>query len=132
MSRNVINNKFLLKALAVLKPEKPIAILKSADREIIQSISECVYNLIIGNVPLDNCLRNKLAEYKKSLRIVANKKSSLQVKKKALLQKGGVLLPMILAPILSGVLSYIFRSGQILLYNESCIKDGSGTFRCSA
>lgn len=109
MSQTVVRNASTLKFLASAKPQLRKAILKSADKELIQCICECIYNTIQGKVPLTINQKKKLCHHKKDLRIIAQRGGSLQKKKKLLLQKGGALLPLILMPLISGILGSLFK-----------------------
>ena len=76
------------------------ALIKSADRDLICSICECIQNVINGNVKIDDKIKKKLFHEKEHLRRL-QKKSSLKNKKKILIQKGGSFLPMLLPIVLS-------------------------------
>ena len=76
---------------------------------MINSINECVLNVLVGNIPLSTCLKRKLQKYKFSLRQLADKRVRHSAKSRLLIQKGGFLLPL-LTSILPIVASVIFRS----------------------
>lgn len=109
MSQALVKNASTLKFLADAKPHQRKAVLKTADKELIHCICECVYNTIQGKVPLTINQKNRLCRHKKDLRIIAQKTGSLQKKKKLLVQKGGAILPLILGPLITGVLSSLFK-----------------------
>ena len=67
---------------------------------VIKAIAEISHNCLIGNVPLSSCNYKKLRKYKNILRKIANKKLSLESKRKIIKQKGGflnILIPSVLA-----------------------------------
>ena len=102
-------NKALLRLLLKSKPNARKAILQNADPDLIKSICECSYNVLEGNVPLNNKEKNKLKKYKNTLRYLVKKGPSLkQRKKRIIVQKGGFLTAL-LAPILGGILSTLIR-----------------------
>lgn len=107
MVRELVNNAALLKALLKLKPQQRLAILKSADKELVRCLCECALNVIKGKVPVNSGHKKKLSPYKQLLRKLVLKKGSWKNKKKILLQKGGNFIPLILGPILSTVLSAV-------------------------
>lgn len=109
MSRAVTNNADALRFLVRAKPSSRIALLKTADKELIRCICECVLNTINGHVPLNQSQKNKLTKHKNVLRKLVQRGGGINKKKKLLLQNGGAILPLILAPLLTGVLGSLFR-----------------------
>jgi hypothetical protein len=103
---NIILHKDLLKILAFSKTRYKKAILNKADKQLILSICDIIFNILNGNVHIDNDTKNKLNKHKFFLRRLIEK-SSLQQKKKILIQKGGNILGIIL-PALITTLSAIF------------------------
>ncbi|KAJ8018732.1 hypothetical protein HOLleu_43117 [Holothuria leucospilota] len=71
-------------------------ILKKADRNLILCLCECALNVLYGNVPLTENQKKTLKRYRRTLRLLADKKVSLRQKKKKLEQRGGssILRPM--------------------------------------
>ena len=105
MSARLQRNKHLLQVLAKSKPNVVKSVIKSADRDLIDTLCECCLNVLNGNVPLAPPQKRKLCKYKTVLRTLAYKKqASQQKKKRSLLQKGGF-LPALLAPALAGFLA---------------------------
>lgn len=104
MSRTLHNNAPLLKFLHKTKPQYRKAVLACADKELIHCICECAHNTLLGKVPLSKTQKAKLGKYKKTLRQLVKRRISRGEKKKLLVQKGGAFLPLLLAPIISGVL----------------------------
>lgn len=90
--------KWLLKT----KGSTAKAFIKAADKNTIYGLCECCLNILKGNVFLTPAQKRRLGKYKQTLRLLAHKKTSLRVKKKALTQKGGF-LGALLGPIISTV-----------------------------
>ena len=105
MSSRVKRQAPVLRALAKSHPHVCHAILRGADKDLLQCLSECALNVLKGNVPLTSTEKAKLIKYKQKLRKVANKQVSLKQKHK-IVQTGGF-LPALLAPILGAVLGPI-------------------------
>lgn len=107
MVRAIVNNAELLRTLSKLKPKQRLALLKTADKDLVRCLCECALNVIKGKVPVNSGHRKKLSPYKKLLRKLVLKKGGWKIKKNILVQKGGNLIPLILGPILSTVLSSV-------------------------
>ena len=102
MSSRVKRQAPILKALAKAHPHVCQAILKGADKDLLQCLSECAYNILKGNVHLTPTQKAQLTKYKQKIRQVADKQTALKTKQKTL-QSGGF-LPALLAPLLSSVI----------------------------
>lgn len=109
MSRRVLNNAEILKFLHKAKPQYRRAILKQADKALIHCICECTHNTLRGKLPLTNQQKSKLGRHKKLLRRIVKRGEPLSVKKKIIVQKGGALLPLLLAPLITGVIGSFFK-----------------------
>ena len=109
MSRRVRKHAALLQWLKTAKPATAKAVIKAADKELINTICECCLNVLKGNVPLTSQQKKKLAVHKSTLRTLAQKKVSLHRKKRALTQRGGALLGALAAPII-GLLGTLLGS----------------------
>ena len=79
------------------------------DGDFVSCITECVKNLLKGNVPLNSAQKKKLAAKKKILRQFALKKTSFG-KKQKLIQSGGF-IGALLGPIIS-VLGGLFNGAR--------------------
>jgi hypothetical protein len=80
------------------------ALIDIATNGEIDSISECILNILQGKVPLKPFQTKKLQKIKKYLRLLASKKCSIKNRKKILKQKGGflgALIPVAIAAISS-------------------------------
>ena len=94
-------------AIHVLKTATPKlrkAIVSNCDRELVNSICECVLN---GNVRLSDCVARKLRKHKAVLRKVTDKRVSISGKKLTV-QRGGFLLPL-LSAVLPALATLIFK-----------------------
>ena len=103
MSSRVRRQAPILQVLAKAHPHVCQAILKGADKDLLQCLSECAYNILQGNVHLTPSQKASLTKYKQKIRQVANKRTALKQKQK-IVQTGGF-LPAILAPLLTSVIA---------------------------
>ena len=60
-------------------------------------ISECVLNVLNGNVALTGCVKRKLSKHRLALRKLVDKCVPLQGKKRLIVQRAGFLLPLMTA-----------------------------------
>ena len=87
-------------ALHVLRPaERKVrkAIISNCNKELVNSISECILNVLNVNVKLTGCNTRKLRKHKVTLGKVADRRVPLSTKKKLIVQRGGFLLPLLSA-----------------------------------
>lgn len=83
-----------------------------ADFDEIRAISECIANVLTGNVRMKAGDKKKLTKHKKILRYLASKGTNTKKKKRLLHQKGGFLtslLPIALSAV-SSLLPGLFTS----------------------
>lgn len=106
MSGRVKTHKDFLKALLTLKPKYRDALLKSCGEEEINCISECIYNVLKGKVPLKSQEKIKLKKFKNILRKLISK-GRKTFRKRIIVQKGGAFLPIILGAVLSSLLGTV-------------------------
>ena len=78
-----------------------------APSELINCISECCSNILKGNVTLTPAQKRKLRPKCQHLRLLADKKTSIQKKKRVLNQKGGILPLLALAPVIAKAVAYL-------------------------
>ena len=74
----------------------------------MNSICECVLNVLNGNVKLSGCVTRKLRKHKAVLCKVADKRVPISSKKKLIVQRGGFLLPL-LSAVLPALATLIFK-----------------------
>lgn len=99
----------ILKVLAQSKTRYRNAILKKADKSLIQAICEIVHNVLKGNINISTQDRENLKKYRKTLHRLLEK-SNLKSKKKIIIQRGGFLqflIPAIVTGIADIVSSFI-------------------------
>jgi hypothetical protein len=90
----VRSNYLALKVLKTAHPKLRIAIISNCDKELVNCISECVLNVMNGNLP---CNTRKLRKHNVTLRKVTDRHVSLSGKKRIIVQRGGFLLPLLSA-----------------------------------
>ena len=76
------------------------AIISNCNRDLVNCISECVLNVINGNIALTRCERHKISKLKLALPKLVDRQVPLPGKKGLIVQSGGFLLPL-LAVVLS-------------------------------
>lgn len=95
----------VLRTLCHLNKSQRKALLKTADKNIVRGICECILNILHGVVNLSKQKKSKLKKYKKVLQklIDVRKKSkkSWKSKKRLIVQKGEGFVPYLLGPLLS-------------------------------
>ena len=94
--------------LKTATPKLRKAIVSNCDRELVNSICECVLNVLNGNVRLSGCFARKLRKHWTVLRKVADKRVPISGKKKLIVQRGGFLLPL-LSAVLPALATLIFK-----------------------
>jgi len=105
--RRVRSNYHVLQVLKTAHPKLRKAILANSKSEFVKTLSECSLNLLRGNVKLTPCQKKKLRKHRVHLRKLADKRVSL-TSKKAIVQRGGFLLPL-LGAVLPSIASLIFK-----------------------
>jgi uncharacterized protein YlxP (DUF503 family) len=85
-----------------------------ASNNEIRAISECIMNIIQGNVPISKTQLQHLKQHKNVLRSISSKCHSMKRKRTILKQKGGF-LPAII-PVALKALSSLFLP---MLFNKS-------------
>ena len=103
MTSRVKRQAPLLLALAKAHPHVCRAILRGADKDLFQCLSECALNILKGNITLKPAEKARLTKYRQKLRKIADKKVSLKQKHK-IVQTGGF-APALLAPLLGPVIA---------------------------
>ena len=76
----------------VLKHARPRlhkTIISNCDRDLVNSISECVLNVLNGNVALTGCVKRKLSKHRLALRKLVDRHVPLQGKELLIVQRGG-------------------------------------------
>lgn len=103
-------HKDLLRVLKNASPSLRKAILREADKALVYSICEICDNTLCGRVPLTTSQKQKLKKHKTILKRLAKRGESWIKKKKALTQKGGAFLPLLLGALAPSLAKLIFGS----------------------
>nr|CAD7570974.1 unnamed protein product [Timema californicum] len=104
MSPKVLKQATLLRAMHCMNPQQRVALLKTADKKLIDSVFECAYNTLKEKMTLKNAQNTKLRTHKLVKRGECYKK-----KRRLLVQKGGAFLPLLLAPLINSVIGSLFN-----------------------
>ena len=110
MSQCVIAQLPILERLSKAKPAERKRILKSASPELIQSIVECIENVLEGNVKIRKSNLRNLKKFKNILRKIIAAGRKLSHKKKVIIQSGGSFLPALLVPVISILVQSLLNS----------------------
>lgn len=102
-------NKHILYVLKKAKPKLRNAILKHVDDIVIKTLNEILFNIMNKNHKINKSVFEKIKPYKNTIRKVCSPKTSVSVKRKHLIQKGGF-LPVIISSLLSGVIGKILEN----------------------
>ncbi len=106
MARSVIDKqKDMLVALSHCKLKIRKAILNNADKQLVDAICQCIFNMLSGNIELSPTQKTALLKYRHTMRKLVEK-SSLKNKKKILVQNGGF-LQFLIPAIITGISSII-------------------------
>jgi len=105
----VRSNYHTLQVLKTAEPRLRKAIISNCNKELANCISECVLNVLNGNIKLTCCKARNLQKQKAALRKVSERHVSLSGKKKIIVQRGGFLLPL-LGAVLPSIANLILRS----------------------
>ena len=90
MSARLRRNASMIRVLSKASKSLSQKILKEANKDLIEALCECTYNILKGRVSLTKAEKIKLKRYKNALRKLASKNVSLK-NKKFVIQKGGFL-----------------------------------------
>lgn len=91
----------VLKLLNDGTPDCRRNIIQHSDLDLINTLIECVYNTLKGNIPLKRSEISKLKAFKKVLRKLFRKGGGLKNARKIIIQSGGAFLPALLSPIVA-------------------------------
>jgi len=86
--KRVKENVHTLQVLKNARPKLRKAIISNCDRDLVNSISECVLNILNGNVALTGCVKRKLSKHTLALRRLVDRRVPIQGKKRLILQRG--------------------------------------------
>lgn len=97
-----------LKVVLSSEPKLRQQIILNCDLDLINTINECVYNTLKGNIPLKRSEIIKLQKFKKILRKICCCDDELEKTRKVIVQSGGEFLPTLLQPIVKAGEQYFF------------------------
>ena len=106
--KNAYNRRYFLNLIGNANTNRRKFLIDIADKGEINAICECADNLLKGNITISNAQKKKLSKYKKYMRFIAQKRTSIKKRKTALKQHGGF-LPMLIPAALSVLSSLIGR-----------------------
>jgi hypothetical protein len=98
-------NKYIIHSLSNCSKKIRKAILQNSNKELLDAITECILNVLNGNIHIDEKFKEKLKPHSKLLRKIIETKN-LKKKRALLVQKGGFLQYLIPA-LVSGVATII-------------------------
>ncbi len=98
----------LLHILAKASPSDQKIACKCLHKDCIQCLADCCKNILNGNIPLTASQKQHLLAHKKSLRLLANKSTSVAAKKRIIARQKGGFLSLLIKPVLS-VLGSLFN-----------------------
>jgi hypothetical protein len=107
--KRIKSNFHALQVLKTAGPKLRKAIITNSNNELVRSLCECVLNFLHGNIILTECCKRKLKKHKTVLRSLADKRVPMRDKKKIIVQRGGVLVPL-LGAVLPALASLLFKS----------------------
>jgi len=105
MPRRLQRHLHLLRVLEKADQKLRAKLIRSSDEDLVRCICECALNTLKGNVPLTPAEKRKLSPHKGTIRKLAVRHPSVKQKRSLLLQKGGAFLPLLLAPVISALVS---------------------------
>lgn len=97
--KSVTRDRHILHVLKGAKCNLSKAILKNCDDRFIQTLSEIVHNILIGNVDIDSTTMRKLKRYKSQLRELhqyIRKNKQVKNRRKKFINQTGGFLPLII------------------------------------
>ena len=119
MSLRMKRQALVLETLAKAHPHICRAILRGADKDLLQCLSECALNIKRGNVFLTPNEKAALVKYRLKVQKLSDKKTPLKEKHK-IVQTGGfsaALLAPLLKPIILPLASAAFKAGYNKIKN---------------
>ena len=84
--------------------------METAEPDQVCAICECIYNIMHGNIPIPEGIKEELPPRKKMLWDLVDTKVPYKIKKEILLQSGGSILGALIPPVISAILGFINNS----------------------
>ena len=91
MSKAFKNSEYYLRLLAKSSPRRKKLLLSQASKEELKSLCEICLNILKGNIPLDDRNFKRLKRNRQTIKVLANSKVPIKVKRQVVNQKGGFL-----------------------------------------
>ena len=85
------------------------AIIKAADKDLLEAITECLFNICRETIKLSPKIYKKVVPYSKHIEVVADKSKPLTQRKRVILQQGEGFLPFLLTPVLEQLASFLLK-----------------------
>ena len=101
MTKRIVKNLELLKALHQCNKPEQKQLLKTIRPTVVNAICDCIHNVLQGNVSISPNQKKALQSKKNVLRQLVNKKNKSDQRKKLLIQHGSGILNSILGPVLN-------------------------------
>ncbi|XP_049341305.1 uncharacterized protein LOC125805028 isoform X2 [Astyanax mexicanus] len=107
MSDRLKRNYQVLKSLHQASPRERKLILRQAPTDLVLAICEIALNLLRGRIPLTAQQYARLKRQKKAIKLFADKRKSVKVKRNTINQSGGFLLPLlsVAVPFISSLIA---------------------------
>ena len=121
MSLRMKRQALVLETLAKAHPHICRAILRGADKDLLQCLSECALNILRENVSLTPSEKAALVKYRLKVRKLSDKKTPLKEKHK-IVQTGGfspALLAPLLKPLIVPLATAAFKAGYNKIKNTA-------------
>ena len=93
--QRVKTNYHNLQVLKSSDSKLPKAIISKCNKELVNCISECVFNVLNGNIKLSGCVTRKLQKHKAALRKISDRRVPLSKKEKTYNTAWGIIAPSI-------------------------------------
>ena len=91
--KRIKENYHTFHVLKHARPKLRKAVISISDRDLVNCFSECVLNVLNGNVGLTSCVKRKLSKLKLAMRKLVYKEILIVGKKRLISQGGCILLP---------------------------------------
>ena len=109
--RRIKVNYYALQVLKNARHKLRKAIVSNCNKELLNSICECVVNVLNGNIRISDCTKRKLRKFQTSLRSLVDERLPLVSMRRVILQRGGFLLPL-LSAVLPALDVLFFRQDE--------------------
>ena len=107
--RLIKSNYHTLKILKTARPKLLKGIISNCNKDLLNSISKCVLNVLKENIRLSDFAKRKLKKHKSNLRSFTGKRLPLTPKERIIVQRGGFLLRLLTA-VSPNSASLLFRN----------------------